>query len=113
MEDEGREYVIEIRLRYEGDILTRDSETLGSHGDLSDMFLSRYIEYSLSLARIPLTHLEGKCRLPYPRLSREEDEAPWCYPSTEDTIEFPTRTRYFFEDMICPHLDLPDLDMFP
>ncbi len=113
MEDEGREDIIEVRLSDEGDILTRDSETLRSHRDLPDMFLSRNIEYSFSLTRIPLTHLERKCRLPDPRLSREEDETPWRDPSPEDTIEFPTRTRYFFEDMIRSHLDFPDFDMFP
>lgn len=113
MEDEGREDIIEVRLSDEGDILTRDTETLSPHGNLSDMFLTGNIEHSFPLARIPLTHLESERRLPYPWLSREEDEAPWCNPTSEYAVEFPTRTRYFFEDMIRSHLDFPDFDMFP
>lgn len=45
MELDRRDDVIEVGLRDQGDILTRDSESLRSHGNLPDMLFSRDIEY--------------------------------------------------------------------
>lgn len=48
------------------------------------------------LAGIPIGNLKGESRLPYPRFSGKEDEAPRSEPSTEDIIELRALELHFF-----------------
>ncbi len=88
-----RDDVIEIRIRQKRDFLIFHPETFCSRCDLSEMLLTRDVEYFSSRMCIPLTHLESKGRFPDSRLSRKEDQTSWRDSSAENTIEFTTRAR--------------------
>lgn len=68
---------------------------------MSDVFLTRYIENFSILLSIPFTHLEGKSRLPDTWFSGEEDETPGGETTTEDPIEFTTRTHIRLQWSCC------------